>query len=63
MVKQEVMHWIYEQDGSDLHQLILPVEYRTQGMKMLHDKQGHQVTEKTMAFRRERFTGVLSIMM
>ena len=50
-----VLHRIYEENGSRYHQLILPIEYRAQAMAMLHDENGHQGVERTVALVRERF--------
>ena len=44
-----VLHRIYEENGSKYHQLILPIEYRAQAMVMLHDENGHQGVEHTVA--------------
>ena len=50
-----VLHRIYEENGSKYHQLILSIEYRAQAMAMLHDENGHQGVERTVAFVQERF--------
>ena len=44
-----VLHRIYEKNGSKYHQLILPIEYWAQAMAMLHDENGHQGVEWTIA--------------
>ena len=44
-----VLHRIYEENGSKYHQLILPIEYWAQAMVMLHDENGHQGVEWTVA--------------
>ena len=44
-----VLHRVYEENGSKYHQLILPIEYRAQAMVMLHDENGHQGVECTVA--------------
>ena len=44
-----VLHRIYEENGSKYHQLILPIEYQAQAMAMLHDENGHQGVEWTVA--------------
>ena len=41
--------------GSKYHHLILPAVYRAQVLQLLHDEQGHQRTEHTMALVSERF--------
>ena len=50
-----MLHQIYEIQGSKYHQLVLPTVYRAQVLQLLHDEQGHQRTEHTMALVRERF--------
>ena len=50
-----VLHRIYEENGSKYHQLILPIEYWAQAMVMLHDENGHQGVEWTVAPICERF--------
>ena len=53
--RKGVLHQIYEIQGSKYHQLVLPIVYRAQVFQLLHDEQGHQRTEPTMALVRERF--------
>ena len=53
--RRGVLHHNYEIQGSKYHQLVLPTVYRAQVLKLLHDEQGHQRTEHTMALVRERF--------
>ena len=50
-----VLHRIYEENGSKYHQLVLPIEYRAQALVMLHDENGHQGAEFTVALVQERF--------
>ena len=50
-----VLHRIYEENGSKCHQLILPIDYWPQAMAMLHDENGHQGVEWTVALIQERF--------
>ena len=44
-----VLHRVYEQNGSKYHQLVLPFEYRALAIGMLHDDNGHQGVEHTIA--------------
>ena len=44
-----VLHKIFEENGSKYHQLILPIEYQARAMAMLHDDNGHQGVEWTVA--------------
>ena len=46
-----VLHRVYKENGSKDHQLVLPIECRAQamGMGMLHDENGHQNEECTVA--------------
>ena len=53
--RKGVLHRIYKIQGSKYHQLVLPTVYRAQVLQLLHDEQGHQRTEHTMALVRERF--------
>ena len=46
---------MYEQDGAKYHQLILPIEFRAQAMKLLHNQQGHQAVEHMLQLVHERF--------
>ena len=53
--RKGVLHQIYEVQGSKYHQLVLPTVYRAQVLQLLHDEQGHQREEHTMALMREKF--------
>ena len=53
--RKGVLHQIYEVQGSKYHQLVLPTVYRTQVLQLLHEEQGHQRIEHTLACVRERF--------
>ena len=53
--RKGVLHQTYEIQGSEYHQLVLPTVYRAQLLQLLHDEQGHQRMEHTMALVRERF--------
>ena len=45
VLRQGVLHRIYDENGCKYHHLVLPLEYHTQATKMHHDIQGHQVGE------------------
>ena len=55
MFCQGVLHRVYEQDGAKYQQLILPIEFRTQTMELLHDKQGHKAVQHTLQLVWEQF--------
>ena len=46
---------VYEQDGAKYHQLILPIEFRTQAMELFHNQQGHQAVECMLQLVCEQF--------
>ena len=54
-LKKGVLHHLYISNNVEYHQLILPVKYQAQVLKMLHDGQGHQGLERTLALCWERF--------
>ena len=54
-LKKGVLHRLYINNDAEYHQLILPIKYQAQGLKLLHDGQGHQRLERTLALCRERF--------
>ena len=57
---KRVLHRIYEENGSKFHQLVLPIEYRAKAMVMLHNENGHQGVECTVALVQGRFyTGTM----
>ena len=54
-LKKGVLHRLYINNDVEYHQLILPLKYQPQVLKLLHDGQGHQGLERTLALCRERF--------
>ena len=54
-LKKGVLHWLYINNNVEYHQLILPVKYQAQVLSLLHDGQGHQGLENTLALCWERF--------
>ena len=54
-LKKGVLHRLYINNDVEYHQMILPIKYQAQVLKLLHDGQGHQGLERTLALCRERF--------
>ena len=54
-LKKGVLHWLYINNDVEYHQLILPIKYQAQVLTLLHDGQGHQGLECTLALCQERF--------
>ena len=54
-LKKGVLHCLYINNDVEYHQMILPIKYQAQVLKLLHDGQGHQGLERTLALCRERF--------
>ena len=54
-LKRGVLHHLYINSDVEYHQLILPVKYQAQVLSLLHDGQGHQRLEHTLALCWERF--------
>ena len=50
-----MLHRLYINNDVEYHQLILPIKYQTQVLNLLHDCQGHQGLERTLALCWERF--------
>ena len=53
--KKDVLHRLYINNDVEYHQMVLPIKYQAQVFKLLHDGQGHQGLERTLALCRERF--------
>ena len=51
--KQGVLHGTYINNDVEYHQMILPISYQGQVLQMLHDGQGHQGVDQTIALCRE----------
>ena len=54
-LKKDVLHQLYINNDVEYHQLILPIKYQAQVLKLLHNGQGHQGLERTLALCWERF--------
>ena len=54
-LKKGVLHCLYINNNVEYHQMILPIKYQAQVLKLLRDGQGHQGLERTLALCRERF--------
>ena len=54
-LKKGVLHHLYINNNVEYHQMILPIKYQAQVLKLLHDGQGHQGLERTLALSQERF--------
>ena len=54
-LKKGVLHCLYINNDVEYHQMILPIKYQAQVLKLLHDGQGHQGLERTLALCQERF--------
>ena len=50
-----MLHQLYINNDVEYHQLILPIKYQAQVLTLLHDGQGHQGLECTLALCQERF--------
>ena len=55
VLKQGFLHQIYIINDVETHQLVLPLKYHEAVLHMLHDDQGHQGLDQTMALVRKRF--------
>ena len=54
-LKKGVLHHLYINNNVEYHHMILPIKYQAQVLKLLHDGQGHQGLERTLALCWERF--------
>ena len=48
-----VLHCLYINNDVEYHQMILPLTYQVQVLQMLHDGQGHEGIDQTIALCRE----------
>ena len=48
-LKKGVVHRIYIHNNVEFHQMVLPIKYQAQVLCLLHDGQGHQGIERTIA--------------
>ena len=53
--KKGVLHRLYINNDVEYHQMVLPIKYQAQVLKLLHDGQGHQGLERTLPLCQERF--------
>ena len=54
-LKKGVLHWLYIHNDIEFHQMVLPIRYQAQVLRLLHDGQGHQGIERTIALWQEQF--------
>ena len=48
-LKKGVLHRLYIHNDVEFHQMVLPIKYQAQVLHLLHDGQGHQEIERTIA--------------
>ena len=54
-VQKEILHQLYINNNVEYHQMVLPIKYQAQVLLLLHDGQGHQGIERTIALWWEQF--------
>ena len=54
-LKKGVLHRLYIHNNVEFHQMVLPIKYQAQVLQMLHDGQGHQGIERTIALCQKQF--------
>ena len=54
-LKKGVLHQLYIHHDVEFHQMVLPIKYQAQMFRLLHDGQGHQGIERTIALCWEQF--------
>ena len=54
-LKKCVLYCLYINNDVEYHQMIIPIKYQTQVLCLLHDAQGHQGLEHSLAICQERF--------
>ena len=54
-LKKGVLHRLYIHNDVEFHQMVLPIKYQAQVLRLLHDGQGHQGIERTIALCWEQF--------
>ena len=52
-LKKGVLHRLYIHNDVEFHEMVLPIKYQAQVLRLLHDGQGHQGIERTIALCRE----------
>ena len=48
-MKKGVLPWLFINNDVEYHQMVLPLKYQAQVLQLLHDGQGHQGIERTIA--------------
>ena len=48
-MKKGVLHQLYSNNNVEYHQMVLPIKFQAQVLQLLHDGQGHQGIERTIA--------------
>ena len=56
-LKKGVLHRLYIHNDVEFHQMVLPIKYQAQVLHLLHDGQGHQGIERTIASAGSDFNG------
>ena len=54
-LKKGVLHRLYIHNDVEFHQMVLPIKFQAQVLRLLHDGQGHQGIERTIALCQEQF--------
>ena len=54
-MKKEVLHGLFIINDVECDQMVLPLKYQAQMLQLLHDAQGHQGIERTVALCWEQF--------
>ena len=54
-MKKGVLHQLFINNNVEYHQMVLPLKYQAQVLQLLHDGQGHQAIERTIALCQEQF--------
>ena len=52
-MKKGVLHQLYINKDVQVHQMVLPIKFQAQVLQLLHDGQGHQGIERTIALHWE----------
>ena len=55
ILKKGVLHQLYIHNDVEFHQMVLPIKFQVQVLQLLHDGQGHQGIERTIALCQEQF--------
>ena len=53
-MKKGVLHQLYINNNVEYHQMILPIKFQAQVLQLLHDGQGYQGIERTVALCQEQ---------